>query len=185
VTDLRLFLQHAPAEEFRGSVHRLCISLYRNRTLSMSGARDCGARYNIRNYFGALYTALDLATARAEMRRYFTVEPDCGLVEAVIDLELTRVVDLTKHSALRRLGVRSVDLTGERYAVCQEFGLRAWECGLEGLLVPSAAARGRKNLVVFLDNQQPAWSVRLRSVAAADLLITGHALPGLRRSGSN
>ena len=73
------------------------------------------------------------------MRRYFTIEPDCGLVEAVIDLELSRVVDLTNYGQLRRIGIGWAALTGPSYAICQEFGLRAWESGLEGLLVPSAA----------------------------------------------
>ncbi len=123
-----------------------------------------GARYNIRNYFGALYTSLDLATAREEMRRYFTVPPDCGLAAAVIELELSRVLDLTTRALLRRFDVRLTDLTGESYALCQEFGLRAWESGIEGLLVPSAARRGRKNLVILLDNQQPRWAIHLRGL---------------------
>ena len=163
MTDLRPFLERAPIVEFQGSVHRLSVSIYRNRALSMIGAWNRGARYNIRNYFGALYTALDPDTARAEMRRYFTVEPDCGFVETIADLRLSRVVDLTAHR-LGRTGIRRRDLVADSYTVCQEFGLRAWEIGLEGLLVPSAAVRGRKNLVVFLDNQQPGWGIRLRNV---------------------
>jgi len=129
-----------------------------------------GARYNIRNYIGALYTSLDLATASAEMLRYFTVQPDCGLISAVIHLELSRVIDLTEHRLLRRAGIRRSDLTGTSYAICQELGLRAWESGIEGLLVPSAAVRRGRNLVLFLDNQQPRWSIQLRRMAQATLV---------------
>ena len=178
--DLSLFFRRAPAVEFRGPAYRLCVSLYRNRTLSMSGAWNRGGRYNIRNYFGALYTSLDLATAHAEMCRYFTVEPDCGLTQAVIDLELTRVVDLTGRGLLRRIGIGLVDLVHESHAVCQGFWLRAWESGVEGLLVPPAAVHGRKNLVVLLDNQQTGWSIRLRRLEAAKLLTPVRTAPALR-----
>jgi len=44
-----------------------------------------GARYNIRGYFGALYTSLSRKTARREIARYFTVAPVDGFVEASID----------------------------------------------------------------------------------------------------
>ncbi len=174
MTDLRAFFQQAPVVEFRGLVHRICISVYRHGTLSMRGAWTRGARYNIRNYFGALYTSLELETARAEMRRYFTIPPDCGFVSAVASVHLSRVVDLTNPKSIRHVGLRRMDLAGSSYAVCQEFGLRAWESGLEGLLVPSAGIRGARNLVLFLDNQHPRWSMHLRSVTPAPTLPQTH-----------
>ena len=65
-----------------------------------------------------------METARAEMRRYFTVGPDCGFVWAVVRLNLARVVDLTKKRPLQQFGIRSLDLVGGDYAACQELGLR-------------------------------------------------------------
>jgi RES domain-containing protein len=150
---------------FQGEVHRLCVSLYRYNTLSMRGAWERGARYNVRNYFGALYTSLEVETARAEMRRYFTIEPDRGFVWAVIKVKLTRIVDLAERRRLPQLGIRATDLTGDSYTVSQELGLRAWESGIEGLMVPSAAVPGAKNLVIFLDNQRLHWTVLLRALA--------------------
>src|SRR5579862_2041751 len=105
MTDLRRFFQRAPFVEFRGSVYRILVAAYRHSPLSMRGAWDRGARYNIRNYFGALYTSLDLETARAEMHRYFTVPPDCGFVSAAVRVRLSRVIDLTNRSVVRRLEV--------------------------------------------------------------------------------
>jgi hypothetical protein len=49
----------------------------------MRGAWARGVRYNMRNYFGAVYAALEMSTARPEMRRYYTVPPDCGFAAAV------------------------------------------------------------------------------------------------------
>jgi len=161
--DLRPFFQRAPVRRFRGTVYRICLSPYRNRTVSMRGAFLHGARYNIRQYFGCLYTSLKLETARLEIERYFTVPPDCGFLQAAIELRLSRVVDLTDPQVLRKAGLRTADLTGA-HGPCQEIGLRAWESGIEALLVPSAAAPRCKNLAVFLDNQFPGWSLRLRKV---------------------
>ena len=74
--------------------------------------------------------------------------PRDGFVEAVIEFRLSRVVDLT----------------GSRYIISQEFGLRAWEAGLEALLVPSAALPNAANLAVLLDNRQPGWRITLREI---------------------
>jgi len=62
----------------------------------MRGAYHHGGRYNLREYFGALYTSLDIATARKEAGRYYTVPPREGLVEVVMGLRLSRVVNLTR-----------------------------------------------------------------------------------------
>jgi RES domain-containing protein len=130
----------------------------------MRGAFWHGARYNIRQYFGCLYTSLEVETARLETKLYFTVPPDCSLVEAAIELRLSRVVDLTDPQVPRKAGLRNVDLTGA-HGPCQEIGMRAWESGVEALLVPSAASPRCKSLAVLLDNQFPRWSVRLRKVS--------------------
>jgi len=130
----------------------------------MQGSRLHGSRYNIKDYFGALYTSLKLATAEAEMRRYYTVPPDCGFVAAQVEMHLSRVIDLTSRSLLRKAGLQLSGITADICPATQEFGLQAWEMGVEALLVPSAADPAERNLVVYLDNQRPDWRVRLRSV---------------------
>ncbi len=130
----------------------------------MRGSFLHGARYNLRSYFGALYTSLEIETARQEIARYFTAPTREGFVEAVIELRLSRVVDLTSRRLLQTIGLKPEDLTGNRYFISQEFGLRAWEAGVEALLVPSAAVLGAANLAVFLDNQRQRWRVSLRAI---------------------
>jgi RES domain-containing protein len=99
------------------------------------------------------------------MARYFTVPPLDGFVEASIDLRLRRVVDLTDRSLLRRARIGWKQLIHTRYFATQEIGLRAWESGMEALLVPSAANPAERNLAIFLDNQHAPWRVQLTRIA--------------------
>ncbi len=163
--DLRAFFQAAPVTEFSGTVYRVCPARHGGSVVSMRGAFQHGARYNIRGYFGALYTSLSKETARRELERYFTAPPLGGFIEASIALRLTRVVDLTNRRLLRKAGIAWDQLIDANYAITQEVGLRAWESGVEALLAPSAADPEERNLAVFLDNQRPPWRVELVRVA--------------------
>jgi RES domain-containing protein len=165
--DLRAFFREAPARAFSGVVYRLCPARFAGQMLSMRGALLHGARYNIRGYFGALYTSISPETARREMARYFTVPPEGGFVEATIRLRLRRVADLTDRELLSSAGIDWEELIGPRTAIAQEVGLRAWESGMEALLAPSAADPAERNLAVLLDNQQPQWAVELASIGQA------------------
>lgn len=109
--DLRTYLRTAPVRTFSGTVYRVCTARFADNLVSMRGSLLHGARYNIRGYFGALYTSLSRETARREMARYFTVAPRDGFVEASISLRLTRVVDLTDKRLLRKAGI-NWDTTG-------------------------------------------------------------------------
>ena len=166
--DLRAFFRSAPVSEFSGTVYRICPARYGGSMASMRGAFLHGARYNIRGYFGALYTSLSRETARSEMARYFTVPPIGGFVEASISLRLNRVVDLTSRRVWRKAGVTWEQLIETRFHITQEIGLRAWESGMEALLAPSAANPAERNLAVFLDNQRPPWRVELTNIAAVE-----------------
>src|SRR5262245_18779889 len=123
--DLRAFFRSAPVSEFSGTVYRICPARYGGNLVSMRGSLLHGARYNIRGYFGALYTSLSRETARREMARYFTVPPIGGFVEASIGLRLSRVVDLTNRKLLRRARIAWEQLIETRFPVTQEIGLRA------------------------------------------------------------
>jgi RES domain-containing protein len=150
--------------EFSGIVYRICPARYSSHVVSMRGSLLHGARYNIRGYFGALYTSIRVETARREMARYYTVPPIGGFVEASIRLRLNRVVDLTNRGFLRKAGIGWKQLVDSRHIIPQEIGLRAWESGIEALLTPSAADPAETNLTVFLDNQHPAWGVELTNI---------------------
>lgn len=162
--DLGAFFHDAPRRPFHGKVFRLCPARFRHNTLSMSGVLLHGARYNIRSYFGALYTSLELETARLELARYYTVPPRDGFVTAAILVRLTQVVDLTRPRLLQCAGVTVADLSATEHIIPQRFGLSAWESGVEALVVPSAAVPGAKNLALFFDNQRPRWRIELQSV---------------------
>jgi RES domain-containing protein len=162
--DLRAFFRSAPASSFAGTVYRICPARYGGSLVSMRGSFLHGARYNIRGYFGALYTSLSRQTARRELARYFTVPPIDGFVEASIGLRLSRVVDLSDRGVLRRTRIASRKLIETGFTITHEVGLRAWESGIEALLAPSAANPAERNLVVFLDNEHPAWRVELKNI---------------------
>lgn len=164
--DLRAFFLSAPVSEFVGTVYRICPARYSGNMVSMRGSFLHGARYNIRGYFGALYTSLSKQTARREIARYFTVPPIGGFVEASIDLRLNRVLDLTNRNVLRQARIAWKHLIQTPFFATQEIGLRAWENGLEALLAPSAADPAECNLAVLLDNQRPPWRVRLTRIVA-------------------
>jgi RES domain-containing protein len=166
--DLRAFFRTAPVSAFSGTVYRICPARYAGNLASMRGSLLYGARYNIRGYFGALYTSLSRATARREIARYFTVPPIGGFVEASIGLRLTRVVDLGNRQMLRRAEVAWRQLLETRFLITQEIGLRAWESGVEALLAPSAANPAEQNLAVFLDNQHPPWRVEITAVSSEE-----------------
>jgi RES domain-containing protein len=159
--DLRAYFRTARVSEFSGTVYRICPARYADKLVSMRGSLLHGARYNIRGYFGALYTSLSHETARREMARYFTAAPRGGFVEASIRLRLGRVVDLTNTRLLRKPGIEWGQLIGTRYAITQEIGLRAWENGIEALMTPSAAYLAERNLALLLDNQRALWEVAL------------------------
>jgi RES domain-containing protein len=162
--DLPAFFRSAATVAFSGTVYRICPTRYAGNLLSMRGAFLHGARYNIRGYFGALYTSFSRETARREIARYFTVPPIGGFVEAAVQLQLGRTVDLTDLRRLRQAGLSRDQLSGSQFTITQEIGLRAWESGIEALLVPSAALPGETNLAVFLDNQHPRWILELARV---------------------
>ncbi|MGA2591726.1 MAG: RES family NAD+ phosphorylase [Bryobacteraceae bacterium] len=164
--DLGAYFRTAPLSEFSGTVYRICPARYGGNLVSMRGSFLHGARYNIRGYFGTLYTSLSKETARREMARYFTVPPKDGFVEASISLRLSRVVDLTNRRLLRKAGIAWEQLIAARHTITQEIGMRAWESGIEGLLAPSAAHPAERNLAVFLDNQRPLWEVALTSISS-------------------
>jgi RES domain-containing protein len=162
--DLGAFFRSAPVSQFSGTVYRICPARFSGNLVSMRGSFLYGARYNIRGYFGALYTSLSIETARREVARYFTVPPKDGFVEASIGLHLSRVVDLTDRRFLSSASIAWEQLLESRLSMTQELGLRAWENGIEALLAPSVADPAQRNLAVFLDNQHAPWRVDLTGI---------------------
>lgn len=159
------FFRSVRRDSFSGTVYRVCRRKYEAHICSMQGSFLYEGRYNMKGYFGALYTSLELDTAKHEMGRYYTVPPKDGFTAAEIRLQLTQVVDLTDRMVLHLAGAKIRSLVTDDHTVCQEIGRMAWEAGIEALKVPSAALDGKTNMALLLDNQQPGWTIGLLSAA--------------------
>lgn len=142
---------------------------YANRDdlLTGLGAKMNGGRWNPPGSFATVYTSLTAETAVAEylahQRHYGFRDSDvlpCVLVG--LEVHLRTVLDLTVDEVRRALGVSAARLlegtwrkpTG-RESLTQAIGRLAFAAEFEGLVVPSAAAPGTRNLVVFPGNLVP------------------------------
>ena len=134
--------------------------------LSPAGSLMGGGRYNRVDTFGALYLSCDPHTCLEECIR--TMENTSYQIADLlprttvgIAVRLDRVLNLTDDGILNRLNITQADLLrpgwravqrSGREAFTQRLGRLAREAGFQALLVPSAAQRGGKNLIVFTDN---------------------------------
>jgi len=118
--------------------------------------------------FATVHASLDTTTAVAEAlgtRRHYAigVESRLPLTLVAIDVRLEGLIDLTDELVLAHLELTRRKLSRCRWresmnkareALTQTIGRIAFEQGLEGLLVPSAQVRQRRNLIVFPANLQ-------------------------------
>lgn len=118
----------------------------------------------------AVYASLDPETALAESltahRRYNWADRDAmPRTLNAVTCQFQRILNLTMGSVRQRLGVSAERMLQEQWwerqehdeeVLTQAIGRIAWELGLEGLLVPSAARRGGLNLVLFPDHRDAA-----------------------------
>ena len=126
--------------------------------LGTAGSLEAGGRFNPPHEFGALYASLQATTAAKEVARGLRqrgVDP-AGFPESawwIYELEVTSesVLDLTDPEVLQKAGIQQGSLTGADISATQEIARQARTQGYEALLVPSAAAPGSKNLVLFVD----------------------------------
>ncbi len=117
-----------------------------------------GGRFNPPNEFGALYTSLEATTAAKEVAsglRQRGIDPEQFSEGAwwvyELEVKLEAILDLTDPNVLESIGIRLDLLTGADINATRGIAAQARERGYEALLVPSAAARNSKNLVIFLD----------------------------------
>lgn len=116
-------------------------------------------RWNRQGRYGCLYTSLSQAGALAEYRKYLA---QAGFLESpqprdLVSIEVSRVqpvLDLTQEEEQSRLGVTIQTLTGdapEDLEACHLLADWARSQGNQGLLVPSAAAHGEVNFIIYID----------------------------------
>jgi RES domain-containing protein len=151
---------------FVGKLLRVTGMDYANRhdILSGDGSLQYGGRYNPKGGFRAIYASLEFDTATAELlahhRHQGRPDPEAEVfpVAAVsLEVDVDRLLDLTNASTRRTLKVKLKDLIGDWQkaqdrggeGLTQAIGRLALAAGFQGLLVPSTARRGGRNVVLF------------------------------------
>ena len=126
--------------------------------LATTGSLKAGGRFNPPNEFGALYTSLDAKTAAQEVAKGLRARgidpeqfPEGAWWVYELEVKLESVLDLADPDVLQRSGISESSLTGSDVNATRRVAADARERGYEALLVPSAAASGSKNLVIFLE----------------------------------
>jgi RES domain-containing protein len=165
-----------------GDVYRSTSPKYAGRDdlITGAGAKANGGRWNPPGSFHTIYASLDpetaLAEALAHFRRFgFPIRSAMPRIFAALQVKLNRVLDLRLGTVRSTLRVSTARLFAEEWwkkqergqeALTQAIGRVAWEAGLEGMLVPSAAHRAGSNLIVFPANiHSPSSWVRILNPA--------------------
>lgn len=126
--------------------------------LSTQGSALNGGRYNLPGTEGVLYASFEKVTAIGEVARGLRargIDPqeyaadDWWAYE--LELSSSRLLDLTDQNVLERLQVSAVALVANDVTLIRQIGKQALDAGYEGIIAPSAAHEGAKNLVIFLN----------------------------------
>ncbi len=117
-----------------------------------------GGRWNRRGVYGCLYTAFSQQGVRAEYLKYLQREALSGfavgprdLVSIQVDLE--PVADLTDKET-SPIPPDEPFLTGDELAdleACRALADSLRKDGFVGIIAPSAALPGQKNLIIYID----------------------------------
>lgn len=156
------------AGPWRGVAYRAVSPRYADSgdLLSGRGSQLHGGRWNAPGTFPAIYGSLTPETAMAEVLssfRAFNVPIYRALPRTflALDVQLQRVLDLTKGFVRRHLRVSRRRMVEEewrrlqnrgREALTQAIGRAAHNAGLEALRVPCAAVTDGSNVVIFPAN---------------------------------
>jgi RES domain-containing protein len=136
------------------------------QTLHVGFILRSGGRWNRCRRYGALYTALTPEGALAEYRKYFrqrnmTGRPQTPHELVSVEVDLHPVLDLT-DPANGVVDPEASFLTGDSEQDkdrCRALADDLREAGYVGVVVPSAAKKGEKNLVIYIDG--PAAQIAL------------------------
>jgi RES domain-containing protein len=119
-------------------------------------------RWNRAGEYGCLYTSLTRAGAIAEYYKELakvsgiSAEEDHPRDLVSIHVVAKRVLDLTNAAVRKRMGVSLETITGDRVPdidACRAIADLARLQGYRGILSPSAAADGMKNLNLYIDGR--------------------------------
>jgi len=144
--------------------------------LTGTGSRRHGGRWNTPASFATVYASFSDITALAESKAnhlYYGLDPADVLPRTLVavDINLGKVLDLSDGTVRTAIGISSARMHRDDWrslnrrgleALTQAIGRAAYECGLEGVIVP--ACDGGRNLVLFPGNIQSASNVAIRNV---------------------
>jgi RES domain-containing protein len=117
-----------------------------------------GGRFNPPGSFPVAYLAKIADGGRATMCRYIVNETsaESKFVILILEINLSKVLDLTQASVRRSVGISLADLTHpESYSLSRSIGLAAHESGFEGIIYPRPLGRGARNMAIFCDRAGP------------------------------
>lgn len=175
-------LNACPQETFRGTLYRAVNLQYLASLTSGAGALKAPNRYSPPGLTEALYMAVtpDLAMVEANQQHRHEFHTDVIPATAIlpVDVDLRRVLDLTRRENLTALGTTVAELTGQwrtEYGQhlndpavrvpTHDVGRAAYEAGFDAMRYESRYAEERKsnrdNYVVFLRPGQPVPVFRL------------------------
>ena len=157
----------ARTRAFSGTVFRSTAPKYATARdlLTGEGSRRAGGRWNpvgIAAFYGSMSPEDAMAETLAYFRYYgLPIQSSMPRTFVAVEVELSDVLDLTDGKIRQSLGISiermtkadwRADMRAGEIPLTHAVGQAAFEVGLEGLLVPSAAARGETNLVCFVEN---------------------------------
>ena len=161
----------ASAGAWSGDIYRFSTPKWSTpaELLTGAGALTAGGRWHPIGLCRVVYASLDPLTALheslAHCRRYgLSLRTAMPKTMNAVAVQLHHVLDLTDGRLRQRLMLSERRILQEQWwllaeagqeALTQAVGRVAWELGLEGLVVPSAAQAGGKGLVYFPDRKCP------------------------------
>jgi len=139
-------LEQLPTAAWQGRVWRHMFNDYTPDRVNTSGARWSPPGV------GAIYTAVERATALAEGQHAIDSQPRRLYAKRVlyqVEVSVNDLVDLTAPDALNAVGLTLDDVQADPPHACQRVGGAAAWLERGGLLVPSARASGA-NLIILV-----------------------------------
>jgi RES domain-containing protein len=130
-------------------------------------------RFHVTGEFGAVYLALEPATALRELARRarragIDVRQLMPRDLLTVDLRLAKVLDLTDANARTEWGLDANAVTSDDFTACQEVAAAARRAGYEAIRYPSATGKGQ-NLALFYDRIHPGSSAEITELRQFDV----------------
>lgn len=135
------------ATPFHGTVYRQCAPDHTDLAITLANDHRHGGRFNPPGEFGAVYVAVERATALRELARQaeflgFAVEELLPRAMLRLQLHIRRVLDLTDESVCRAWGLAGADMTELQHDECWEIARAAYRSGFEAIQFRSATGAG-------------------------------------------